>query len=94
VIYTPFTINDTLASRIKVDHTASGYCWEGSLAAERSDAWRCFIGNEIVDPCYSGPQRWVACPSGKGVIRINLTTPLPLRLADKPLNTNTLTPTR
>ena len=35
--------------------TTSGYCWTGSLAAERSDAWRCFVGNEIHDPCFSAP---------------------------------------
>src|SRR5665213_51415 len=31
---------------------ASGYCWEGSAAAPRADAWRCFEGNDILDPCF------------------------------------------
>ena len=92
VVYTPFTINETLASGVKVIHTASGYCWTGSGTSERSDAWRCFIGNEIIDPCYSGPRTWVACPSGAGVIRIKLTKPLPLNMADAPLNTNRADP--
>lgn len=30
-------------------HTQSkrGYCWTGSLAADRNDAWRCFVGNSF-----------------------------------------------
>lgn len=31
-----------------------GSCWTNSLAAPyRTDAWRCSVGNEIIDPCFS-----------------------------------------
>lgn len=65
--------------------TASGYCWTGSLAASRSDAWRCATGNIIYDPCFE----LVASKSGSPVIcdpnpakgqkgiRVNLDQPLP-----------------
>jgi len=88
VIYTPFTTDGVLATGIKVTQTISGSCWTGAAGARRSDAWRCMSGNSIYDPCFSGPLTWVACPSGKGVIRMNLTKPLPRGYADPPLNTN------
>lgn len=88
VVYTPFTTDGLLATGIKVVRTISGSCWTGSEGARRSDAWRCMSGNYIYDPCFSGPPTWVACPSGKGVIRMNLTKPLPRSYANPPLNTN------
>ena len=30
-----------------------GSCWTNSTIIQRSDAWRCMIGNEIFDPCYT-----------------------------------------
>ncbi|HEX5414045.1 MAG TPA: hypothetical protein VFZ25_00165 [Chloroflexota bacterium] len=33
----------------------SGSCFASSLAATRSDAWRCMAGNVIYDPCFSIP---------------------------------------
>jgi hypothetical protein len=95
VVYTPFTINGQLAQGIKVTQTISGFCWTGSEGSRRSDAWRCMSGNFIYDPCFSGgPPTWVACPSGKAVIRLNLTKPLPLKYANPPLNTNQAAPAR
>lgn len=32
-----------------------GKCWTRSVAAPRIGAWRCMLGNEIVDPCFSAP---------------------------------------
>ncbi|MBU0744444.1 MAG: hypothetical protein KKE11_03660 [Gammaproteobacteria bacterium] len=29
-----------------------GFCWMNSIAVERSDAWRCMVGNNIFDPCF------------------------------------------
>ncbi len=88
VVYTPFTIDGQLTHGIKVVKTISGSCWTGSEGARRSDAWRCMSGNYIHDPCFSGPATWVACPSGRGVIRMNLAKPLPRAYADPPLNTS------
>ena len=64
----------------------SGYCWTGSIAADRSDAWRCFVGNDIYAPCFSSALApgYVACPDAnlnKG-IRIKLTRKLPLKYAN------------
>jgi hypothetical protein len=64
----------------------SGYCWTGSLAVNRYDAWRCAAGNEIGDPCFSSDLAtgYVVCPNGyvsRGV-EIRLTRRLPYRYAD------------
>lgn len=57
-----------------------GSCWTSSVASTRSDAFRCMIGNSIMDPCFKLSARAVACPqnvvANTGVI-INLTKPLP-----------------
>jgi hypothetical protein len=50
-------------------------------------AWRCASGNGIIDPCFSDPavKGWVACPEdafGADVIKLSLTKPLPLELAN------------
>lgn len=31
----------------------SGNCWTDSIAVSRPGAWRCTVGNEIYDPCFS-----------------------------------------
>ena len=66
--------------------TRSGYCYSGSLAIDRTDAWRCFVGNFIYDPCFSSSiaPGEVVCPdlAITGGIEINLTRRLPRRLAD------------
>ncbi|GHO78631.1 hypothetical protein KSD_64020 [Ktedonobacter sp. SOSP1-85] len=68
-----------------VQATASGYCWIGSLAASRSDAWRCATGNIIYDPCFepvaSKSGSLVICnpnpATGQKGIRVNLNQPPP-----------------
>lgn len=66
--------------------TRSGYCWTGSSASTRRDAWRCFVGNLIYDPCISAAQApgRVVCPNRQmnGGIMIRLTRPLPRRYAN------------
>jgi hypothetical protein len=54
----------TGAPEIKV-HPVSGSCFTGSLTAARSDAWRCIVGNNLYDPCFSSPQApgVVICPN-------------------------------
>lgn len=66
--------------------TVKGYCWTGSIAADRKDAWRCFVRNEIYDPCFSSAMApgYVACPDAsltKGIL-IKLTKPLPHKFAN------------
>jgi hypothetical protein len=81
-IYRPFAAGK-LAPGLVVSKTVKGSCFSGSSADPRSDAWRCFIGNFINDPCFSSPGlSWVACPEngtpfGKRVVKLTLTKPLP-----------------
>jgi len=67
-------------ARMNVVATARGSCWEGSIAVNRADAYRCFIGNEIHDPCFTRGSGSVACPdipdNDRGPL-ILLTKPLP-----------------
>lgn len=86
-VYRPFA-GGRLAPGFVVAHAARGSCWTGSIADERSDAWRCFVGNVIHDPCFSDPRvhGWVACavaPFGRRVLRLNLTKPLPRKQANR-----------
>ena len=44
-----------------------GRATKGSLADVRPDAWRCFLGNLILDPCFSnetGTTGFVICADG------------------------------
>jgi hypothetical protein len=67
-------------THMKVTSTISGSCWEGSIAANRSDAFRCMTGNAINDPCFLRDATSVACPdipsADRGLV-IKLTKPLP-----------------
>lgn len=58
-----FTAQGRLAPRFHVGARARGYCWESSLAADTPNAYRCFRGNLILDPCFapSAHARTVAC---------------------------------
>jgi hypothetical protein len=67
-------------THMTVVKTVSGSCWEGSIAANRSDAFRCMSGNAISDPCFVRDAKSVACPdiptADSGLV-IKLNTPLP-----------------
>jgi hypothetical protein len=68
------------ASNMKVTGTATGYCWTGSIASLRSDAYRCMVGNSIHDPCFTINAKSVACPTNvvaNSGVRISLNKPLP-----------------
>ncbi len=59
-----------------------GYCWTGSIAIARPDAWRCMAGNEIFDPCFEDKDKgFVVCDpnpaKGDPGLRMKLTKPLP-----------------
>jgi uncharacterized low-complexity protein len=84
-IYNPFTASGSPAKH--VTKTVHGSCWEGSLAAGRSDAWRCMSGNFIYDPCFSSAKASgiVLCanaPWSNKVIEIKLTKGLPTSMGN------------
>jgi len=37
--------------------TKKGECFTSSVAVVRPDAWRCTVGNEIYDPCFTTPAK-------------------------------------
>ena len=81
-LYAPFN-GGAPAAGIVVARSARGYCWTGSNTTIRSDAYRCFVGNLIHDPCFANQTvsvPFVLCPlylPNSKVLRINLTRPLP-----------------
>lgn len=85
-VYTPFASSGT--PTVHVASTVRGHCWTGSLAAARSDAWRCLSGNLIYDPCFSSPTApgIVLCPASgpwsRRAIEIKLTAQLPTKYAN------------
>jgi hypothetical protein len=42
-----------LSSGLTVKARGLGSCWTGSMANPRPDAWRCMLGNQLFDPCFS-----------------------------------------
>ncbi len=78
-IYQAFTPNGYAKLHTR---TRAGYCWVGSLTIARRDAWRCFVGNYIYDPCFSAARDpgIVVCPDAPWRmtgVKIRLTKPLP-----------------
>lgn len=70
-----------IAPGVHVLQRGRGYCFASSIADPRPDAWRCFVGNEIHDPCFSGGGTFVLCPYGTpdshDALQLRLTKPLP-----------------
>lgn len=90
-VYRPY-VGGNVAPRLTVVRTTKGECFTGSLADPRRDAWRCEIGNEIADPCFSNRAvlSWVLCPEkgtpfGTNVVRLALSKALPKSLANTEL---------
>jgi hypothetical protein len=59
-----------------------GSCWTNSLTVARTDAWRCTVGNEILDPCFVLDEgKIVVCgadpAADKSGFKLKLTEPLP-----------------
>lgn len=59
-----------------------GKCWTESIATPRKGAWRCMIGNDIYDPCFStSSEKMVICDmnpaKNKTGLSVALTEPLP-----------------
>ncbi len=65
---------------MRVIETVNGSCWTGSIAVQRTDAFRCMSGNTIHDPCFISGKKSVACPDDllrdRGTA-MNLTASLP-----------------
>lgn len=68
----------------------SGDCWTDSIAVSRQGGWRCTVGNEIYDPCFSRPglAGAVICDAnpakGSGGFILKLTKPLPKPSSEGP----------
>ncbi len=43
--------------------TLHGSCWTDSNATARRDAYRCMVGNDIYDPCFTAGAHLVGCPN-------------------------------
>ncbi|MBN9620554.1 MAG: hypothetical protein J0H43_12630 [Actinobacteria bacterium] len=71
---------------VPVSTTEQGNCWTTSIAVAAPGAYRCFAGNDILDPCFAAPgsatasqSAEVACvsaPWAKAVV-LELTSDLP-----------------
>ena len=52
-IFDPYTASGKLT--VAVVRRTEGSCWSTSLADPTSTAFRCFAGNQILDPCFARP---------------------------------------
>lgn len=68
----------------------SGECWTDSIAVARAGVWRCMLGNEIHDPCFSNPALKDAVICGADPAKnvpgfvVKLTKPLPKPSSNEP----------
>ena len=78
VRYMPFDLSGRTAG-VHVDRTVTGSCFAGSIAIDRPDAWRCTVGNQILDPCLQAPEGAapLICVAGRIVVRLRLAKALP-----------------
>lgn len=82
-LITPFQ-NGHLGIGVAVTQQGNGKCFAASAASpSRPDAWRCSMGNSILDPCLQnvmGNASILACPDkpwSANVVLLTLTSPLP-----------------
>jgi hypothetical protein len=80
----PFDAHGRVAHGWTVSSTGRGYCWTSSNASPRRDAYRCFLGNSILDPCFADPAgittSYVLCvtaPWTRRALKLRLTRALP-----------------
>jgi hypothetical protein len=52
-VFAPFDRSGAPAAGVAAHR--SGSCFTTSITVAASDAYRCFAGNEILDPCFAGP---------------------------------------
>ena len=88
--FTP-SLTSASSARPAESGTASGSCWEGSLALyQDASAWRCTAANQIMDPCFAphdqpgATQLICASAPWEPATRLDLTQPLPLEAANSP----------
>ena len=65
---------------VETRRTLRGSCFSGSIGLPRPDAWRCLVGNELLDPCLEsprGPSVPLVCVADRIAVRLRLTKPLP-----------------
>ena len=68
---------------VKVSDVATGNCWTTSVAAPVPGAYRCFAGNQILDPCFTPPKTaaptQIACVANpwSDAVVLTLTSSLP-----------------
>jgi hypothetical protein len=82
-LFSPFA-HGAPAAGVAIAKTVNGSCWTGSSETARATAFRCLVGNEILDPCFASaatdPLGYVLCPQprpGSPLVRITLTGALP-----------------
>jgi hypothetical protein len=77
----PFTADGHIKKNLRVGDHLLGRCWEGSIVNQQKNAWRCFSGNVIHDPCFKHKGvRDLVCmrtPWSRTVQRLRLTRRLP-----------------
>lgn len=86
VHFQPFGANGALVG-LRPGATLKGSCFSGSIGLPRPDAWRCTVGNEILDPCLVSPQgvgAGLVCVVGSKGVRLRLTKPLPRAMRNRP----------
>jgi hypothetical protein len=91
-LFAPFNGAGGIAAGVRIGKRGRGYCWTGSLTDARPDAWRCFLGNFILDPCFSGKSAatdtFVLCADSpwRPLTRLVLTKPLPRATGNRKTN--------
>ena len=86
VHFRAFSANGTLIG-LRAGPTLKGSCFSGSIGLPRPDAWRCMVGNEILDPCLQSPtgaQTGLVCVVGDKGVRLRLAKPLPRAMRNHP----------
>ena len=77
-VYSPFSYHGVVGPQVRM---VAGSCWENSAVTPRDDAWRCLVGNDIYDPCFSSAFAYgvVVCPTpwNDTGVEIQLAKPLP-----------------
>ncbi len=82
----PPTAVKTFVPTVPGGKVRSGNCWTGSIADPRPGSYRCMLGNEIMDPCFTSPQAGVVVCGADPVIpqagfAVKVTKPLPVSKA-------------
>ncbi len=80
IVFSPWSAG-SLRDGFTVTQKASGSCWTHSLVSDRGDAWRCFEGSDILDPCFGSASQTliVACaqsPFSHRLVLLSLKKPL------------------